>query len=73
MFVIVDYDTNNELGPASYEMRNAWENRGPAKFLKHVICCVNHRIIVRERGEYVDGKTHRSEEKQNQQSAKSEQ
>lgn len=50
MFVMVDYDSRNELGLASDEMVLRWLNRKVSeKFIEHTICTVKHRVIIRER------------------------
>lgn len=50
MWVVIDYDTNEELYPASYEMREKWEARGDGcKFLKVFMAGFNRRVIVQQR------------------------
>ena len=50
MFVIVDYNTGVELGPASYEMRDRWLARKPGQqYIEHTICCCKHRVILKEK------------------------
>jgi hypothetical protein len=50
MFVLVDYNSGVELGLASDEMKMRWSKRTKSEqFIEHTICCVKHRVIVKEK------------------------
>lgn len=50
MMVLVDYNTKEELGPASYEMQERWNNRpSGTRFLEVFNSGFKRRVIIEER------------------------